>query len=513
MPRVKLPIVGGEYDIGRGNNDEISINFYTQNNEGSGGKFPAILKSRPGLVNATYGGTAFDPDDWDYAYSPIYTDSYIYLLTGALVGQKLGLYRLTPNGPTTVNYTPLELQDGTTMSMGNAASVAAGLRPKLVNADTHLYIWDGLRQGSTCYLWSIVGSSLIEITDSDFPGNVSDIAFLDGYYIAAQTFTNNFYISSLNDGSSWDALEFASTSTQPDVLVGIAVHNGELWLFGETSTEIWYNSGDANFPFRKRQGINNNVGCVDRKTIVTIDNTLYWVGSNEGGGVSVYRAEGYTPKKVSTHRIDSHFKNYPSGVFLGACALAHEGSILYVLSYHDNHAGSDEKFSFVYNINTNSWSKWEYNSAVSPVVHSAYDFAFRAAAVVCDAGAELKLPTEDYARDTDGEINRTREIPYFTADDEKITVKSLVLECSYASDLEGDTISLTCTRNGIEGGTLSQTLPALNNDSVGRVTWRMLGQARDWKFKFTFNTSSGESNADSHFAIVGAYLEYEVDRD
>ena len=58
-----------------------------------------------------------------------------------------------------------------------------------------------------------------------------------------------------------DALELPRQRSAPDNLVRPYAFNN-LWLFGESSLEPYYNNGDAAFPFAQIQGAANNTrGC------------------------------------------------------------------------------------------------------------------------------------------------------------------------------------------------------------------------------------------------------------
>src|SRR5205085_5478468 len=72
---------------------------------------------------------------------------------------------------------------------------------------------------------------------------------MDGYFVFVDPDTDQFYLSAIDDGSTMDALDFSSADTQPDNIVTHRVSKRELYLFGETSTEVWGDSGDSDFPF------------------------------------------------------------------------------------------------------------------------------------------------------------------------------------------------------------------------------------------------------------------------
>ncbi|MCK8275895.1 hypothetical protein, partial [Erwinia amylovora] len=75
------------------------------------------------------------------------------------------------------------------------------------------------------------------------------VAEMDGFYIFVRPDSDVFYISAIDNGSNIDALDFSTADAKPDKIITHRVHKRELYLFGETSTEIWINSGGLDFPF------------------------------------------------------------------------------------------------------------------------------------------------------------------------------------------------------------------------------------------------------------------------
>jgi hypothetical protein len=106
------------------------------------------------------------------------------------------------------------------------------------------------------YDYSGMSPTFTQITDPDFFSQPVDTAFLDGYTIIAQSSSNRWQISDINDSTSYDALNFARLTSEQDFLVGVRVVNRRIFLFGNQITEIFYNSenlsgavGLSTFPF------------------------------------------------------------------------------------------------------------------------------------------------------------------------------------------------------------------------------------------------------------------------
>ena len=115
------------------------------------------------------------------------------------------------------------------------------------------------------YVYDRSAGTLTQVTDPDFPG-ASSVDFLDGYFIFTQPRSGEFFISALEDGTSYDALDFATAESNPDNLVRAWVDHREILLFGQLTMEPWYDSGGADFPFDRIPQAITERG--DRKSVV-----------------------------------------------------------------------------------------------------------------------------------------------------------------------------------------------------------------------------------------------------
>lgn len=157
--------------------------------------------------------------------------------------------------------------------------------------------------------WIYDGSTFSQISDGDFP-DCSHVRFMDSYFIVNKINSRDFYISALNDGTSWAALDFASASRSPDNLVAIEVAYRELWLFKRDTTEVWYNSGATDFPFAPIQNGFIEWGCAAAHSPAKLDNNLVWLANTTSGGPVVVMTSGYSPQVISTSAMNTEFTGY-----------------------------------------------------------------------------------------------------------------------------------------------------------------------------------------------------------
>lgn len=185
-------------------------------------------------------------------------------------------------------------------STGVAVALGAigGTKPvRIVDNGTQLAIHGG-PSGQTGY---ILDGGTIYVQPTNLPP-VSDVTYIDGYFVWTVANSDQFIISALNDGLSYDPLDVATVEGAPDYLVGVINDHRELQFYGTDTVEIWYNSGDADFPFARQGNAFVERGCKDKNSIVKFDNSVLFVGDD----LIVYRLDGYNPIRISTHSIEYH---------------------------------------------------------------------------------------------------------------------------------------------------------------------------------------------------------------
>ncbi len=187
-------------------------------------------------------------------------------------------------------------------------------------------------------------NGLRQILDIDF-FSADVVDFQDQYFILNRAGTGQWFISNLNDGTAYLATDIATAEGDPDILVGLISNRRELWLFGAETTEVWYNSGDPDFPFNRFEGGFIERGCAAAFSIAEDDNSIFWLGEDR----IFYRADGYTPQRVSQHGIEEALRQYK--VVEDACAFIYTmaGHKFYVITF------PSEDVTWVYDITTSLW--------------------------------------------------------------------------------------------------------------------------------------------------------------
>jgi len=198
------------------------------------------------------------------------------------------------------------------------------------------------------FIYNELTNVFAKITDPDFSGAVT-VSYLDGYFVFNEPNSQKIWVSQLLDGTSVDPLDFASAEGSPDGVVALISDHRELWVFGTDSVEVWYDSGAADFPLTRIQGAFNEIGCVAAFSVAKLDNGLFWLGTDARGQGIVYRANGYTGVRVSTHAIEWQIQQYGNISDAVAYTYQQDGHAFYVLSFPTGNA------TWVYDVSTQAW--------------------------------------------------------------------------------------------------------------------------------------------------------------
>ena len=198
------------------------------------------------------------------------------------------------------------------------------------------------------FIYNADTGALAQITDVDFPGAVT-VCYLDGYFIFNEPNSQRIWTSELLDGTQIDPLSFASAEGSPDGIRSLAVDHRELWVFGYNSIEVWYNAGTVGFPLQRIQGAFNELGSAAVFSVAKCDNSLFWLGSDARGDGIVYRADGYSGSRISTHAIEWHIQQYGNIEDAIAYSYQQDGHNFYVLNFPSAAA------TWVYDASTKLW--------------------------------------------------------------------------------------------------------------------------------------------------------------
>ena len=100
-----------------------------------------------------------------------------------------------------------------------------------------------------------------------------------------------------------DFLNFATAERSPDGIFGVEVFGDQFWLPGQSTTEVWYPTGDPQTPMRRLQGVVFDRGSWEN-TAKAINETMVVVDPDGG----VFLLKGGQPDRVSTPDIEEEIR-------------------------------------------------------------------------------------------------------------------------------------------------------------------------------------------------------------
>lgn len=312
---MKTPILGSAY-VARSVNaaDNRMINLFPEIIP-EGGKEPAFLNRAPGLKLKVAVGDGPIRGMWVYG-------GYLYVVS------KDKLYKVN--------------SDFNAVEIGVVSGVSGPV--SMADNGTQLFI----ACNGPSYIYNSQTNVFAQITDGDFPGAVT-VSYLDGYFVFNEPNSQKIWVTALLDGTSVDPLDFASAEGSPDGVVGIIADHREIWVFGTNSVEVWYDSGNADFPLSRIQGAFNELGCAAPYSIAKMDNGLFWLGKDARGQGIVYRANGYTGQRISTHAVEWQIQQYANMSDAIGYTYQQDGHSFYVLIFPQ----ADR--TWVYDVATQAW--------------------------------------------------------------------------------------------------------------------------------------------------------------
>ena len=449
---MKLPLTGGSYE-GRSTNltPEVCLNWFYE--ETAGGE---SLVSTPG-------STVFSALGAGEVRGCIEYNGNAFFVKGNT------LYEVSSSGTATSRGT-------LSTSTGRVQMAHNGVR---TGANQQICIVDG----TSWYIYDNTAITLTRYTTYSF----DTVTFIDGYFVMGQTNTDRFYITSLYDGTAIDSDDWATAEGDPDRLVSIASDRRDLFLFGEKTLEVWYNSGDPDNTFQRYQGGSTQTGLAATHSVARFDNTLCWLTRTERGGLVVaMMGEGYNPMIISTPEVSYRISTYTTYSNAFAYAYQHEGHEFYCLTFPSHNVTE------VYDASTKKWHQRGHTiGGVFPnrERYNCHVFAFGKHLFGDYNNGNIYVLDTSVGTIDSTRIPRERVTGIFTEEEKRIRISALQLDMEEGGgdpNVATDTsMWLSYSKDG--GHSYTDEVERSMGDAgeyARRVIWRRLGFARNWIFKF-----------------------------
>lgn len=391
---------------------------------------------------------------------------------------------------------------GTATEKGTIANDAGNTPVQMFPNGTQLFVISA----GTAYIHN--GTSLVSApvpadpaVDPSFPagqvGTAATGAFIDGYYIASKQDSKKYFLSAINNGLTWDALDFASKEGYPDNILATFADHEELWLFGNETIEVWRNEGDPDFPFRPDPGGFIHQGLAARYTPARVDNGLCWLGGDAKGRPVAWRAQGFQPIRISTHATEKAWRSYSTISDAIGYSYVDDGHSFYVLTFPTGNA------TWCYDATTKLWHERAYLNAGTLERHRSrcHAYVFGKHLVGDHTSGVIYEMSPEFFDDNGSDMRRIRTAPHLSDEQIKQFHHRLQLDMEAGVSVSGEeTAELEWSDDG------GQTWTSPRSAGIGaagaytkRVIWRRLGDTRDRVYRVTI---TGQTK----IALINAYL-------
>lgn len=379
--------------------------------------------------------------------------------------------------------------DGTYILRGSVTSSYAPV--SMSNNGTQIVIVDGTTNG---FILTLSSNVYAQITDPDFLG-ADTVDFVDGYFVFNKPNTGIYYISAINDGSDYDALDFATAEGQTDNLVAVKTVHNEVWLFGTQSVEVAYDSGSSPFPFSRIQGALMDYGCAAAFSVVKAANTVFWLGNDRQGIGTVWMASGYQPQRVSTEAVEIAIQGYSSISDAVAYTYQEDGHHFYVINFPVANT------TWVYDIRMDAWHERSFLNTYTGINErhrgQCHVFCFGKHLIGDYANGNIYIQDLDTYTDDGNPIKRLRASPYLHDDLGYLYHYRLQLDMEHGVGLvsgsDADTDPEIILQWSDDGAITWSNEHKVKVGKIGerktRAVWRQLGRSRNRIYRVIFTAA------------------------
>ena len=216
--------------------------------------------------------------------------------------------------------------------------------------------------------YTLSSSSTVAVAVTMYAINFSVLPSTDGAFSGANTvdIVDNYFVYNRPNSQQWGssdllspispALSYGIKDGSPDNLVALICDHREVYLMGESSSEVWSDVGATPFPFQRIPGTSTQHGIAAPFSVSRLGNSFAYVSRNNRGQAQIMQMNGYSPQRISTHAVENTLTNqYIDDAISWTYQL--EGHEVYVVTF------PTLQLTWAYDIATEMWHKWLYTAS------------------------------------------------------------------------------------------------------------------------------------------------------
>lgn len=378
---------------------------------------------------------------------------------------------------------------GVFTQLGSNLSTSSGFaRIRVITGGSDINNQIMIIDGTNGYSYNLDTSvATFPISDVDFPQTAVDMTSQDDYILVADHSSIQYNLSNLADTLTWGALDFASKISYPDNLVGLESYKKRIFLHGNASTEVVYNSGNASFPFESVSDVFLNYGLVSATSKLVCKDIYYFLGVCEGG--------------YGFYSVDPTFNPKPISSFVQETALQQMTTLSDCVAYKyawDGHYFIDwvfptENVTMTYDTTTGAWI--EHQSGTSGRFIGNCAAACYGKVLIGDYNSgKIYYLSDNLYQDNGSDITRTIVTPPLYYNGRRIFLHRLQID---VETNVGANKSFTLEMS-TDGGRTYSTIDTyvIPSDATTQIYTSSLGSAYDFRFRIS-------STMNAKFIVLG----------
>jgi len=209
----------------------------------------------------------------------------------------------------------------------------AGTNPvSFTDNGIEMVLVDGSANG---YIITLASNAFTQWVDAGFTG-ATGVDNIDTFVLWNFPGTQQWGSTLSNQIVPLDPLYIASKSSYPDFLERIIVNRHEILLIGSLKSEIWYDAGNAQFPFSILPGAYIEHGTCAPYSVASSDISVFWLSQDLQGVGYVLRQRGYDTTIISNYALSYAIRKMAkAGTISDAIGYTYtqDGHAFYVLSF------------------------------------------------------------------------------------------------------------------------------------------------------------------------------------
>lgn len=199
-----------------------------------------------------------------------------------------------------------------TFTVTNLGTITGSGRVSMADNGTQLMI---VVPGGAAFVYNQATDVFATVTDTTFTtalGPSNSVRYLNGFFIhtSSKTPEDTIFHSNLNDGLTYNALDFGAAETDPDKIISGHVHNDKFYALGSETIQVFDNVGGSGFVLANREGFVIPKGLLARFTPIEYDGGFVFLGAGVNEQPAVWIVKGSQLTRLSTTDIQDQLAKF-----------------------------------------------------------------------------------------------------------------------------------------------------------------------------------------------------------